>query len=236
MQFGTFTEKALASYESLVKQQYVEKQKRVGSAQGTEMMDNYGVSDTNHEFLDADESYDKDDYAECYDFTTCIRANGTLYGIAPGKKCRKGTETKAATKEEKTKQTIKNRIRKEVEGNQRIAYLKKAVEGRKNAIASRESFIKANEYPAANPGIQKEIEKAKKEIENLKKDILREQRRIAKQIVDEARKPTRAQRLGRLSAKKARAEKVLADLRKEKEESDTARSARQGVFNKSQWD
>jgi hypothetical protein len=39
-----------------------------------------------------------------------------------------------------------------------------------------------------------------------------------------------------LSATKARAEKVLTDLRKEKEESDTERSARQGVFNKSQWD
>jgi hypothetical protein len=65
---------------------------------------------------------------------------------------------------------------------------------------------------------------------------VRERRRIAKRVVDGERKETKAQRLGRLSATKARAEKVLTDLRKEKEESDTERSARQGVFNKSQWD
>lgn len=234
--FGSFTEKALSAYESLVKKQYAEKQKKVRSAQGTEMMDNYGVSDTDHDFLDADESIDADDYAESWDFTTCIRSNGTLYGIAPGKKCRKGSETKGVTKEDKQREALKRRVQKEIESNPRMSYLKKAVEGRKNAIANRESFIKENKYPAANAGIQKEIEKAKKELENLNKDILRERRRIAKQVVDEAKKPTRAQRLGRLSATKARAEKVLADLRKEKEETPTQKSGKQGVFNKSQWD
>jgi hypothetical protein len=45
--------------------------------------------------------------------------------------------------------------------------------------------------------------------------------------------------VGRLSATRARAEKVLADIRKEKPVpvmSDTQRSGRQGVFNKSKWD
>jgi hypothetical protein len=232
--FGSFTEKALSAYDQLVRSEF--KEKKVKGGQGTEYADNLGVGQNDSSFIDEDESNNPDDYSEAWDFTTCVRPNGSLYGIAPGKKCRKGAETKAVTKEEKAKQTVKNRIRKALEGNQRIAYLKKEITGRKNAIATRESFIKANKYPAANPGIQKEIQKAKKEIENLKKDILREQRRIAKQVVDEARKPTRAQRLGRLSATKARAEKVLADLRKEKEETDTERSARQGVFNKSQWD
>ncbi len=32
---------------------------------------------------------------EHYDFTTCIRTDGTLYGIADGKKCRKGKEISA---------------------------------------------------------------------------------------------------------------------------------------------
>ena len=236
LMFGSFTEKALSAYESLVKKQYAEKQKKVRSAQGTEMMDNYGVSDTDHDFLDADESIDADDYAESWDFTTCIRSNGTLYGIAPGKKCRKGSETKSVTKEDKQREALKRKVQKEIESNPRMSYLKKAVEGRKNAIANRESFIKENKYPAANAGIQKEIEKAKKELDDLNKDILREKRRIAKQILDESQKPTRAQRLGRLSARKARAEKVLADLQKERKESDTERSARQGVFNKSLWD
>jgi len=62
--FGSFTEMALSAYESLVKKQYAEKQKNVRSAQGTEMMDNYGVSDTDPDFLDAEESMDPDYYAE----------------------------------------------------------------------------------------------------------------------------------------------------------------------------
>jgi hypothetical protein len=110
--FGTFSEKALSAYETLVREQYAEKQKRVKSAQGTEAMDNYGVSDTNHEFLDADESYDADDYGECYDFTTCIRANGSLYGIADGKKCRKGSETKTQPKVRTANEKKQEGIRK----------------------------------------------------------------------------------------------------------------------------
>ena len=86
MQLGTFSEGALSHYQQMVMEEYAEKQKRVRSVQGTEWADNHGVSDTDHDFLDTDESMDADDYAEAWDYTTCIRANGTLYGIADGKK------------------------------------------------------------------------------------------------------------------------------------------------------
>ena len=43
---------------------------------------------------DADSS-NYSDFVEHYDFTTCIRTDGTLYGIADGKKCRKGKEISA---------------------------------------------------------------------------------------------------------------------------------------------
>jgi hypothetical protein len=231
---GTFSERALAAYDELVRREY--KEKKVKGGQGTEYADNLGVGENDSSFIDEDEGNNPNDYSESWDFTTCVRSNGSLYGIAPGKKCRKGSETKSVTKEDKQREALKRKVQKEIESNPRMSYLKKAVEGRKNAIAKRESFIKENKYPAANAGIQKEIEKAKKELENLNKDILRERRRIAKQVVDEAKKPTRAQRLGRLSATKARAEKVLADLRKEKEETPTQKSGKQGIFNKSQWD
>jgi len=231
---GTFTEKSLLTYAEKASQAY--KERRVAGRQGTEAHDNLGVGETDHSFIDTEESTDADDYAEWYDFTTCLRSNGTRYGIAPGKRCRKGTETKAVVKEDKQREAIKRKVQKKIAESPKVAYLTKAMAGRKNAIQSREAFIKENKYPSANPGIQKEIERIKKELEGMRKDILREKRRIAKQEVDANRKETRAQRLGRLSATKARAEKVLADLRKEKEETDTQRSAKQGVFNKSQWD
>jgi hypothetical protein len=89
--FGTFTEEALARYESLVRTDF--KEKRVVAKQGTEQHSNLGISDEDHSFIDTDESQDADDYAEFYDYTTCIRADGTLYGT--GGKCRKGTEVSA---------------------------------------------------------------------------------------------------------------------------------------------
>lgn len=234
LMFGSFTEEALANYNDLVSHR--EKQKRVKSAQGTEMMDNFGVSDTDHDFLDADESMDADDYTEFFDYTTCIRSNGSRYGIAPGKKCRKGTEGEPATKEQKGQARLKKKIQGEISNSTRLKSLSKEVSRRKHAIKQREEFIKANRYPIQKPSMEAEIANIKGEIANLNKLITAERRRIAKRVADSEQKPTKAQRLGRLSATKARAEKVLADLRKEKPESDTERSARLGVFNKSLWD
>jgi hypothetical protein len=79
----------------------------------------------------------------------------------------------------------------------------------------------------------------RKEIADLDKRIAREKRRIAKQVIEGERKVLRAERVGRLSATRARAEEVLADIRKEKPVpvmSNTQRSGRMGVFNKSKWD
>jgi hypothetical protein len=96
--FGTFTEEALARYEALVQQDY--KEKKVRGGQGTEWADNDGVGATDKSFLETGESQKKEDYvdstdhSEHYDFTTCVRADGTLYGIGGGK-CRKGSEVSA---------------------------------------------------------------------------------------------------------------------------------------------
>jgi len=76
-----------------VQQDY--KEKRVRGGQGTEYADNLGVGETDKSFIDADESEDASNYSEHYDFTTCIRSDGTLYGIGGGK-CRKGTEVSAS--------------------------------------------------------------------------------------------------------------------------------------------
>jgi len=232
---GIFTEKALGRYEMLVQEQY--KERKVRATQGTEGHDNHGIGKEDHTFIDTDESQDAEDYTECYDFTTCLRPNGSRYGIAPGKKCRKGTETKALTKEEKTKEGLKRRIQKAISESVRVKVRERALQGRKNAVRDREAFVKANKYPAANEGMRKDIDRIKKEIADLTKDIQREKRRIAKQIADTEIKETRLQRAGRLAATKARAEKVLADLRKEgtKAVKDPLRQ-QSGVFNKSDWD
>ena len=63
--FGSFSEDALLAY--------AEKVKKVNAKQGTEWSDTVGVGETDSTFLDTDESQDKDDYRECYDFTTCLR-------------------------------------------------------------------------------------------------------------------------------------------------------------------
>jgi len=227
--FGSFTERALLAY--------AEKVKKVVAKQGTEWADAGGVGEEDHTFIDTNESQDPSNYAEFYDYTTCLRSNGSRYGIAPGKKCRKGTETKAETKEEKGRERLKRRVQKAIDESPRVQYRRKALQGRRNALASREAFVKANKYPAANEGMQREITRIKKEIADLTKDLQREKRRIAKQIADSELKETRLQRAGRLAATKARAEKVLADLRKEgtKAVKDPLRQT-SGVFNKSDWD
>jgi hypothetical protein len=128
MLLGSFTEEALGRYEELVQHQFAEKQKRVRSTQGTEMMDNYGVSDTDHDFLDKGESQNADDYAESYDFTVCVRANGTLYGIADGKRCRKGSETKKQDQKQTTREKKSEGIRKRGERSLKRATAEKVLE------------------------------------------------------------------------------------------------------------
>jgi hypothetical protein len=107
---GTFSEKALLRYAEKAEAAF--KERKVASRQGTEQHDNYGISEQDHSFIDSDESQDADDYSEAWDFTTCIRPNGTLYGIADGKKCRKGVETKAQPKVPSAKETKREGIRK----------------------------------------------------------------------------------------------------------------------------
>ena len=226
--FGSFSESSLLAY--------AEKVKKVVAKQGTEWADAGGVGEEDHTYIDTDESQDADDYAEFYDFTTCIRSNGTLYGIAPGKKCRKGSETDSVAEADKQQARLKAKVLKAIEKDPRIAYTRKERTGRQIAVKQRQAFIKANRYPAANDGMRKEIERIQKEIANLDKQILRAKRQIAKQVVEGERKVPRAERLGRLSATKARAEKVIADIRKEDPVTATQRSSRQGVFNKSKWD
>ena len=226
--FGSFSESALLAY--------AEKVKKVAAKQGAEWADTAGIGKADSTFIDTDESQDTDDYAEWYDFTTCIRSNGTLYGIAPGKKCRKGSETDSVSKEDKKRAQLKAKVLKAIEADPKVAYARKQRTGRHFAMKQRQAFIKANRYPEANEGMRRQVEKIRKEIAELNKDILREKRRIAKQIASSEVKENRLQRAGRLAATKVRAEKVLADIRKEQPESDTMRSAREGVFNRSRWD
>jgi len=93
--FGTFTEASLTAYAEQVKA------KRVKKVAGTEYADNLGVGEHDHSYLDTDESQDKQDYSEfaTYDFTTCVRKDGTRYGTAG--KCRLGTQTDTEAKEER---------------------------------------------------------------------------------------------------------------------------------------
>lgn len=91
--FGTFTEAALQAYAEQVKRKQKEQQVKE-AVQGTEGHDNLGVGPTDKSFLESGQSQDPDDYSETWDYTTCIRSDGTLYGIGGGK-CRKGTEISA---------------------------------------------------------------------------------------------------------------------------------------------
>lgn len=107
--FGTFTEAALARYEELVHQDY--REKKAAKVQGTEAHDNGGIGENDSSFIDNDESQDADDYSE-WDYTQCLRSDGSIYGIAGGKKCRKGTETKVEPKAPTAKQKKRDAIRK----------------------------------------------------------------------------------------------------------------------------
>jgi hypothetical protein len=206
MKIGTFSEEALSSFAQQVKE------KKVKGGQGTEYADNLGVGKNDSSFIDTGGSLDKRDYySEDYDFTVCVRDNGSVYGTAG--KCRKGKETEQASEG-----TVKEKVKKKIAESPRIAYLTKAIEGRKNAIQSRESFIKENKYPAANPGMKKEVERIRGELEGMQKDLVQEKRRIAKQEVEGPKKATKS------------------NLPTERVETPTQRAGREGVFNKSQWD
>jgi hypothetical protein len=105
--FGSFSETSLQRYAEQVR----EKVKKVKSVQGTEWASNDGVSEEDSSFIDNDESYDKRDYAE-YDYVQCLRSDGSTYGIADGKKCRKGSKTKAQPKVPSAKDKKREGIRK----------------------------------------------------------------------------------------------------------------------------
>lgn len=113
MIFGSFTEEALARYEALVQQEYKEKQVKKAT-QGSEWADTGGVGPTDKSFLETGESQDPSNYSEwdSWSFTQCIRSNGTRYGIADGKKCRKGTETKVEPKVPTAKEKQRSAIQK----------------------------------------------------------------------------------------------------------------------------
>lgn len=67
--FGRFDEEALAAYAEKVRT------KRAPAKQGCERLDNYGVGEHDHSFLDADEKPELLNHAEAsdYDFGACVR-------------------------------------------------------------------------------------------------------------------------------------------------------------------
>ena len=126
---GTFSEEALSAYAEQVRAKA--KSERVKSAQGTEWADNLEVSDTNHDFLDK-QSYAKEDYAECYDFTVCVRDNGTVYGTRG--KCRLGKETSEdqaallrASNKKRSRGTLGGSLKKRVARDQVAGHLATAL-------------------------------------------------------------------------------------------------------------
>ena len=86
---GTFTEKSLDQYQRMVAEEYREKKQKALNKQGCEQLDNLGVGSNDKSFEETGESQDPDDYAEFYDYGTCLRPDGSLYGISRGK-CRQG--------------------------------------------------------------------------------------------------------------------------------------------------
>lgn len=107
---GTFSEQALSDYAEKVRT----KTKTVAAGQGTEWADNAGLGENDSSFVDENESQDPDDYKgkvgkvkkalkqqvlnhseaedwDSYDFTVCVRNDGSVYGTRG--KCRLGKET-----------------------------------------------------------------------------------------------------------------------------------------------
>lgn len=88
---GTFSEQALSDYAEKVRAKQVK-----ANVQGTEQFDTYGVGPNDKSFLETDESQERENYTDHsewgeYDFTVCVRDNGTVYGTRG--KCRLGKET-----------------------------------------------------------------------------------------------------------------------------------------------
>jgi len=215
--FGHFNEEALARYEELVQQDY--REKKVAAVQGTEKHDNGGIGEVDSSFIDNDESQDADDYSECYDFTTCIRADGSLYGIRGGK-CRQGNEIdrasvealrasrkpgpkarKAAAIQKRGERSLKQATAEKV-----LAGLQK--EGKKEAqTKARAEDRRRAKDPYTNRDrvgqIQGLVGKATRVI-----DRLQERRKRIKQETDYSRK---------LDARIARLKGAVAKLQKEKE-------------------
>lgn len=123
--FGSFSEEALSRYEELVLADYKEK-KIKQATQGTEIHDNLGIGPNDTSFIDNDESTDADDYSE-WDFTICVRGDGSQYGIADGKQCRKGT---------KMSKSAEKRQRKEAEARKNTPEVKKKEAIRKRGETS----------------------------------------------------------------------------------------------------
>ena len=108
--FGSFTEESLLAYTEQVAEKY--KEQPVKGGMGTEWADNDGIGPTDKTFIEEGESQDPDDYKgkvgkvrkalkqkgvvdhsewDSYDFTVCVRDNGTVYGTKG--RCRLGKET-----------------------------------------------------------------------------------------------------------------------------------------------
>lgn len=152
--FGTFSEESLLSYSQLVK----EKTKKVKKVAGTEWATNAGVSEEDSSFIDNDESYAKEDYAESYDFTVCVRDNGTVYGTRG--KCRLGKETSEdqaallrASNKKRSRGTLGGSLKKRVARDQVAGHLANALkDSDKELKAARKALEKAATNLEQNKG------------------------------------------------------------------------------------
>ncbi len=140
---GTFNEEALSAYAEQVKA------KRVKKVAGTEYADNLGVGEHDHSYLDTDESQDKRDYAESYDFTVCVRDNGTVYGTRG--KCRLGKETSEdqaallrASNKKRSRGTLGGSLKQRVDRDQVAGHLAKQLKGLETGLkAARKALSSA---------------------------------------------------------------------------------------------
>jgi hypothetical protein len=118
---------------------------------------------------------------ETYDFTTCIRPDGSAYGTRG--KCRKGTEGEAKTKEKKPRSIYKP------EAEEKIAKANKAY---KDALEREFAAIRSNDRPAiakAKAETKEAFGAYKKErdagLSDWMKDSLREEREDRRKIKEE---------------------------------------------------